>query len=177
MSDPRHPPSNVSLCKCSKEWENGVYWGKISLLSKRITESHTRYINALKIPIWKQKRRQIAQIPPPLLQSLLYKYICKSGGWKITLKSPFERQKEGNSHPLFCVINAHGFGNMFRKKEMGFCASSLERPCVKSERMVFIEAKSVSETQPQSTPIFLNLTNLTSEMDSGIPGTPGIFII
>ena len=37
------------------------------------------------------------------------------------------------------VINAHGyngFGNMFRKKEMGFCASSLERPCVKSERIL-----------------------------------------
>ena len=114
----------------------------------------------------------------PLFCNLYYINISAKVGVEKSRSNPhLNAKKEGNSHPLFCVINAHGFGNMFRKKEMGFCASSLERPCVKSERMVFIEAKSVSETQPQSTPIFLNLTNLTLEMDSGIPGTPGIFII
>ena len=65
--------------------------------------------------------------------------------------------------------------NMFRKKEMGFCASSLERPCVKSERILengVYWGKISLRDSTASTPIFLNLTNLTLEMDSGITSSP-----
>ena len=68
------------------------------------------------------------------------------------------------------VINAHGyngFGNMFRKKEMGFCASSLERfPLTKCPPVELSDLVSDSAKRQAPSSIFHSLFSSDSGLAS-----------